>query len=55
MSNNKQKKNLDRSCVVCGQDLKIEVEENGRYRGGHYFGKLLKEEEYWECEGCYKE
>ncbi|MCK4491103.1 MAG: hypothetical protein KAU03_00660 [Candidatus Altiarchaeales archaeon] len=29
-----------RRCAVCGKKIKINVDENGRYDNGHYFGKL---------------
>ena len=49
---------LKRSCVVCGQELRIEVDENRHYSGGHYFGHLLPAKgaagEYWECESCFR-
>ena len=29
-----------RNCSVCGRELRITVYEDGRYDGGHYFGKI---------------
>ncbi len=41
--------------------MTVFVYADGRYRGGHYFGKIpierlkkeKKEIEYWECPNCY--
>src|SRR3989338_6964287 len=29
-----------RKCVVCGKKIKIKVDSERKYSGGHYFGKL---------------
>ena len=29
-----------RQCVVCGKNAKIILYSGGKYRGGHYFGKI---------------
>ncbi len=46
-----------RPCSVCGSKIKILLEPDGKYSGGHYFGKMtVKKEkfEYWECNKCYE-
>ena len=34
-------KHIVRQCVVCGKNANISVYADGKYRGGHYFGKIL--------------
>ena len=49
-------KEITRYCAVCGRRIKVKVYENGKYIGGHYFGKIPvgdKYVEYWECDDCY--
>jgi hypothetical protein len=36
----KSAKILARECVICASPLKITLQQNRRYRGGHYFGKI---------------
>jgi len=31
---------IERECIVCGRHLRISLENNGEYSGGHYFGKI---------------
>ena len=33
-------KKIKRKCVICGKQIIVEVKENGRYKNGHYFGKM---------------
>lgn len=55
---------IKRKCNVCGKKLKIKIDKNGHYTGGHYFGALCDFTlsrhsiyecltEYWECENDY--
>ncbi|TXT54411.1 MAG: hypothetical protein BAJATHORv1_70111 [Candidatus Thorarchaeota archaeon] len=44
---------ITRKCVVCGNELKITVNKDQTYSGGHYFGVLFGSE-YWECDTCYE-
>jgi len=37
---NKIAKRVIRRCAVCGKDAKIILYVGGKYRGGHYFGKI---------------
>jgi hypothetical protein len=43
---------IKRTCSVCGKPLVISF-NNDSYLGGHYFGKMDNDEEYWECDDCY--
>lgn len=37
----KRRKTLvNRRCVICGKHIKVTVFEDGRYRGGEYFGNM---------------
>lgn len=50
-------KEIIRKCVICAKPIAINLYSNGKYKGGHYFGKMkIKKEkfEYWECNKCYK-
>lgn len=47
------KERVQRMCVVCGKKITIIRYKDRSYRGGHYFGKLIKNAEYWECPKCY--
>lgn len=38
MSNDNQ--TIHRDCRVCGTTIKVDVAEDGRYEGGHYFGEV---------------
>jgi len=51
--NKKIAKKLGKMCVVCGNEIKVILYKDRSYRGGHYFGKLLGKNEYWECPKCY--
>ena len=31
---------IERKCIICGEDLKILINETREYAGGHYFGKV---------------
>jgi hypothetical protein len=31
---------INRRCSVCGGNISVTVYEDGRYRGGEYFGKM---------------
>ncbi len=33
-------KNISRNCVVCGDKIKINIDEKGKYDNGNYFGKI---------------
>lgn len=33
-------KKLKKVCVCCGKEIKAILYKDGRYRGGHYFGKI---------------
>lgn len=44
---------LTKTCVICGRNLKVIIYSDRSYRGGHYFGKIIKSAEYWECPKCY--
>ena len=58
---------IERSCVVCGENIQIILDDNERVvSGGYYFGSLGKaieprtvtignDWEYWECLNCYEE
>jgi hypothetical protein len=58
---------IERSCVVCGENMQIILDDNERIMsGGYYFGGLGKEIkprtvttgndwEYWECLNCYED
>jgi hypothetical protein len=46
-------KRFSRDCVICGKKMNVKVYKDHSYRGGHYFGKLKKNAEYWECPKCY--
>lgn len=46
-------KRLEKTCVVCGRKIKVILYKDKTYRGGHYFGELIKKAEYWECPKCY--
>jgi DNA-directed RNA polymerase subunit RPC12/RpoP len=46
---------MKRTCAVCGKEIEITVNKDKTYTGGHYFGELLKDAEYWECNKCYME
>ena len=53
---------IERRCAICGKTLKIKVYPDGRYEGGHYFGKIPVPKgknyeyiEYWECDKCFSE
>lgn len=30
----------NRKCSICGQNIRIVLYHDGKYRGGHYFGKI---------------
>lgn len=45
---------LEKKCVCCGKNFEVEVFEDQSYRGGSYFGKIGKVED-WECDGCWKD
>ena len=47
------KKRLVKSCSICEREIRLICYSDGSYRGGHYFGKLVKHFEYWECPPCY--
>lgn len=50
-------KEIIRKCSICGTRLVVKLYPNGKYKGGHYFGKIKsgKEKfEYWECNKCAK-
>lgn len=34
------KKRLEKSCAICGKDIKVIIYTDKSYRGGHYFGKI---------------
>lgn len=38
---------------MCGKSLKLILYGDKTYRGGHYFGKIKRKDEYWECPKCY--
>jgi len=52
---------IERSCLVCGENLQIVLDNNDRIvSGGVYFGIIdnsLEDTkgEYWECIICYEE
>ncbi|MBI3384766.1 hypothetical protein HY030_01065 [Candidatus Gottesmanbacteria bacterium] len=46
-------KRLAKACVVCGKKIKVILYKDRTYYGGHYFGRILKMAEYWECPKCY--
>ena len=51
---------IERSCVVCGDNMQIILDENERIvSGGYYFngcgGDTKPDWEYWECLNCYEE
>ncbi len=48
------KKRLDKKCLICGKKIKVIVYVDYSYRGGHYFGNIPINTEYWECPKCYK-
>jgi len=31
---------VDKKCLVCGRTMNVILYQDGKYRGGHYFGKL---------------
>jgi len=33
-------KRIIRQCASCGKEVKIILYTGGKYRGGHYFGKI---------------
>jgi len=37
---NKISRRIVRQCVVCGKNINVIVYTNGKYRNGHYFGKI---------------
>jgi hypothetical protein len=39
MSEEGEKRTIERDCTVCGTTIQISVDEDGRYDGGHYFGE----------------
>ncbi|MDP2952894.1 MAG: hypothetical protein Q8O76_06230 [Chloroflexota bacterium] len=43
-------------CPRQGKPMNVTLYEDGTYRGGHYFGRLLgrgRKGEYWECPSCF--
>lgn len=44
---------MKRDCALCGKEIKITVNEDKSYSGGHYFGRMIEDHEYWECDKCY--
>lgn len=45
---NKISGRITRHCVVCGKDINIIMYKDGKYRNGHYFGKIpLYTEKAW--------
>ncbi|MDP2586747.1 MAG: hypothetical protein Q8P32_03165 [Candidatus Komeilibacteria bacterium] len=46
-------KRLNKACAVCGKSIKVILYADRSYRNGHYFGKLDRSREYWECPKCY--
>jgi hypothetical protein len=53
----KIKKEMNKSCVVCGKKINVVLYTDSTYKGGHYFGRIPipgnNKAEYWECEKCY--
>jgi len=47
-------KKIKRICSICGKRMEVLLYNNKTYQGGHYFFKLPKKLEYWECEKCYQ-
>jgi hypothetical protein len=50
-------KTILRKCAGCGQEIKITVTPDHKYKGANYFGEVKAEGklvEYWECEQCFK-
>lgn len=52
-------KPMHRNCAICDINLRVIVNPNKTYKGGHFFGKVeigkKKKAEYWECDECYYE
>ena len=50
---------IERSCVGCGENMQIILDENKVVSGGYYFdgcgGDTKPDWEYWECLNCYEE
>ncbi len=45
---------LERMCVCCGENFKVDLFEDDTYRGdGHYFFGKKEGKEYWECDDCF--
>ena len=36
----KQHKKIGKTCAVCGKAINVYLYKGGKYRGGHYFGKI---------------
>ena len=37
---NEIKKTINRKCIICSNNIRIEVFKNGEYKNGHYFDKI---------------
>lgn len=37
----RQREKLEKVCACCGKEMNVSLYQDGRYRGGHYFGKIL--------------
>lgn len=46
---------LDRQCAICNKPLKIIVNDDKSYTGGHFWNFGERFGEYWECDDCYNE
>jgi len=50
---------LRRRCSLgdCLRPIRVILYEDGSYRGGHFFGRIIEGKgikgEYWECPPCY--
>ncbi|MES2223899.1 MAG: hypothetical protein V4469_03125 [Patescibacteria group bacterium] len=51
-----QEKIIIKNCSICSKEIKITIKNDQTYtEGGHYFGTLGKDAEYWECDECYEQ
>lgn len=51
---------IERSCIICGDNLQIVLDKDERVVSGGYFfkmcgGDVKPDWEYWECLNCYEE